>query len=151
MVSKTGSRRKIKKAEIIESSVTKVNPKNGQENDNDESKSIIQNTIGISKKIAYTLSKASRSALKSTIDLCVVKHITEDQLHGKWLFRQDVEVHPGIFVSCPATIQFLEDRNVVTVFEGTELKSKFTFKERFSKYLKLQFDLFIYAYITLLI
>ena len=94
------------------------------------SSSLAQSTFDLTKQLAVSIGKVSKSLVKSTVDLCVVKHVTEDQIRGKWLLRQEVEVRKGIFVSCPATVQFMEDGTVVTVFEGVQHKNKLTFTER---------------------
>jgi len=94
------------------------------------SSSFAQSTFDLTKQLAVSIGKVSKSLVKSTVDLCVVKHVTEDQIRGKWLLRQEVEVRKGIFVSCPATVQFMEDGTVVTVFEGVQHKNKLTFTER---------------------
>lgn len=118
-----------------------VKPYDDEDNDNDasltkisddSSSSLMKSSFDLTKKLAYSMSRAGKSIIKSTVDLCVVKHVTLDQLYGKWLIRQEVEVKKGIFVSCPATILFKEeDGTVVTMFEGAEYKSRFTFKERY--------------------
>ena len=93
--------------------------------------SLVKNAFDITKKLAYGVGKAGKSVVKTSIDLCVNKHVTVNQIYGKWLIRQDVEVRKGIHVSCPATIQFHEeDGTVSTMFEGVEYKSKFIFKEK---------------------
>lgn len=98
--------------------------------DSPVSNSLVQSTFDLTKQLAISLGKAGKSLVKSTVNLCVVKHVTIDQIHGKWLLRQEVEVRKGIFVSCPATIQFMEDGTVVTVFEGVKHETKLTFTER---------------------
>ena len=98
--------------------------------DSPASSSLAQSTFDLTKQLAVSIGKVSKSLVKSTVDLCVVKHVTEDQIRGKWLLRQEVEVRKGIFVSCPATVQFMEDGTVVTVFEGVQHQTKLTFTER---------------------
>ena len=113
-----------------------VHPINDNEAPPISSNSLLKNTFDITKKVVSAITKTSRKVAKTTVDLCVVKHIKQEEIYGKWLMRQEVEVRKGIFVSCPATILFKEDDNssgggvVSTVFEGHEHKFKFKFTER---------------------
>lgn len=124
-------------------------------NDNDDydsgstdssSNSLVKSTFDITKKLAFGIGKAGKSIVKTSIDMCVAKHVTMEQVYGKWLIRQEVEIRKGIHVSCPATIHFKEDEGVVsTMFEGVEYKSKFTFKERYeTKHSSQSFTLFTF-------
>jgi len=80
--------------------------------------------------IAKLLTKMGRSSMKGTVDLFSAKHVSLKQILGKWRLSQEVEVRKGAFVSCPATIEFCEDHDVISYFEGNEFVSKFTFRER---------------------
>ena len=112
-----------------------IHPINENESSPTSSNSILKNTFDITKKVVSAITKTTRKVAKTTVDLCVVKHIKQEEIYGKWLMRQEVEVRKGVFVSCPATILFKEDENssggvVSTVFEGQEHKFKFKFTER---------------------
>ena len=133
--------------------------------------------VDFGKKLIFSVGKLTKSIAKNSVDLVVAKHVSHEQIFGKWLLRQEVELRPGIFVTCPATIQFEEDTGpeedlsnnkldsrrerqvvpsskkrgtssstksstdnssqrlstgtVITVFEGVEYRSKYTFTERY--------------------
>ena len=74
--------------------------------------------------------KMTKGSVKAAVDLCANKHVSLLQIVGKWRIQQEIEVRKGVFMACPATIEFLEDGSVVTMCEGQEYKSDFSFKER---------------------
>ena len=80
--------------------------------------------------LASKAMKLTKGSVKAAVDLCANKHVNLLQIVGKWRIQQEIEVRKGVFVACPATIEFLEDGSVVTTCEGQEYKSEFTFKER---------------------
>jgi hypothetical protein len=74
--------------------------------------------------------KLAKGTVKGAVDLAANKHVVEYQIFGKWRFMQEIEVKKGVFISCPATIEFLEDGTVVTVCDGQKFESEYVFKER---------------------
>lgn len=74
--------------------------------------------------------KLAKGTVKGAVDLAANKHVAEYQIFGKWRFMQEIEVKKGVFISCPATIEFLEDGTVVTVCDGQKFESEYVFKER---------------------
>jgi len=74
--------------------------------------------------------KLTKGSVKAAVDLCANKHVTMNQIMGKWRIQQEIEVRRGVFISSPATIEFCDDGSVLTTCDGQEFKSEFTFKER---------------------
>ena len=74
--------------------------------------------------------KLAKGTVKGAVDLAANKHVAEYQIYGKWRFMQEIEVKNGVFISCPATIEFVEDGTVVTLCDGQKYESEYVFKER---------------------
>lgn len=74
--------------------------------------------------------KLGKGTVKSAVDLAANKHVAEYQIYGKWRFMQEIEVKKGVFISSPATIEFMEDGTVVTVCDGQKYESEYVFKEK---------------------
>jgi len=80
--------------------------------------------------LANMAMRLTKGSVKAAVDLAANKHVTLNQIVGKWRLQQEIEVRKGVFISCPATLEFLEDGTVVTTCDGQEFKSEFVFKER---------------------
>lgn len=95
---------------------------------------------GISAVGAKAL-KASRRSLKSAVDLLAGKHVSQQQIVGKWRLHQEVTLRKGITVSCPSTFELLKNGSVVTTFEDQVYLSSYVFKERqWPRYCTIQFE-----------
>ena len=85
--------------------------------------------------------KASRRSLKSAVDLLAGKHVSLQQIVGKWRLQQEVTLRKGIVVSCPSTFELLKNGTVVTTFEDQVFHSTYVFKERqWPRYCTIQFE-----------
>lgn len=85
--------------------------------------------------------KASRRSLKSAVDLLAGKHVSLQQIVGKWRLHQEITLRKGIVVSCPSTFELLKNGTVVTTFEDHVYHSPYVFKERqWPRYCTIQFE-----------
>jgi hypothetical protein len=57
-------------------------------------------------------------------------YVDNGQSSGKWRMEQEVELRKGATVTCPATIEFTEQGQVITAFEGKLFTSEYKFTER---------------------
>jgi hypothetical protein len=73
--------------------------------------------------------KLGKVGVKSVFDLLSNKHVTQQQIVGKWKIMQDIQIRSGVIINFPATIQFFEDGSLKTQFESKEYLSKYEFIE----------------------
>ena len=127
---KNGKKKSSKSSKAIKSiSKHKIREKSNH-NDNTESvseKSYISDTL---ESLSKDVLSVGRSSMKGAVDLLSAKHVYLDQIFGKWRLSQEVEIREGVFVSCPATIEFCEGNVVYSYFNDNEFTSEFIFKER---------------------
>jgi hypothetical protein len=76
------------------------------------------------------LSKFTRGSAKGVFEAVTSKHVSLEQVVGKWKLLQEVSSASGSVVTCPATIELLANGTILTTFNGAVMKSEFTFKER---------------------
>jgi len=95
-----------------------------------KSANVLSKGLESASDLANMAMKLTKGSVKAAVDLCANKHVTLMQIVGKWRLQQEIEVRKGAFVACPATIELHEDGSVVTICDGQEFKSEFTFKER---------------------
>ena len=72
----------------------------------------------------------TKKSFKSSVDFLASAHVIQSKILGKWRLHQDVEVRKGVILSCPATIEFLDDSTLLTFFNDEEYKSEYSFKEK---------------------
>ena len=118
-----------KKTSSKSSSKNKKKKKTNILNDieSDPEKSYISDTL---ESLSKDVLSVGRSSMKGAVDLLSAKHVYLDQIFGKWRLSQEVEIREGVFVSCPATVEFCEDNVVYSYFNDNEFTSEFIFKER---------------------
>ena len=74
--------------------------------------------------------KLTKKSIKSSVDFLASAHVMQSKILGKWRLHQEIEVRKGIILSCPATIEFLDDSTLSTFFNDEEYKSEYSFKEK---------------------
>jgi len=112
---------------------------NDDDDDDDDRKEIYKkkkssSVVGSSVKGISTLAdfavKLTKKSFKSSVDFLASAHVIQSKLLGKWRLHQEIEVRKGIILSCPATVEFLDDSTLLTFFNDEEYKSEYKFKEK---------------------
>ena len=86
--------------------------------------------VGSLTTAAASAFKLTKGGVKAAVDLVSSKHVTASQIVGKWRMEQEVEISKGASVTCPASLEFTENGEVITTFEGKSLTSDLKFTER---------------------
>ena len=94
------------------------------------SSSLLESSVGSLASAATAAFKFTKGGVKSAVDLVAAKHVTLPQIVGKWRMEQEVQLSKGASYMCPATIEFTDDGQVITTFEGKTFTSTFKFTER---------------------
>lgn len=94
------------------------------------SSSLLESSVGSLATAATAAFKFTKGGVKSAVDLVAAKHVTLPQIVGKWRMEQEVQLSKGASYMCPATIEFTDDGQVITTFEGKTFTSTFKFTER---------------------
>mmetsp|Transcript_16870 Transcript_16870/g.16222 ORF Transcript_16870/g.16222 Transcript_16870/m.16222 type:complete len:367 (+) Transcript_16870:273-1373(+) len=92
--------------------------------------SMLEGGVGSLASAATAAFKLTKGGVKTAVDLVSSKHVTMTQIAGKWRMEQEVELRKGAIVTCPATIEFTEQGQVITAFEGKLFTSEYKFTER---------------------
>ena len=74
--------------------------------------------------------KITKGGVKAAVDLVSAKHVSSSQIAGKWRMEQEVQISKGASVTCPASLEFTEDGQVLTSFEGKVSTTGYKFTER---------------------
>ena len=92
--------------------------------------SILDSGLKSISTLADFAAKVTKKSLKLSVDFLASAHVIQSKILGKWRLHQDVEVRKGVILSCPATIEFLDDSTLLTFFNDEEYKSEYSFKEK---------------------
>jgi len=102
----------------------------GRKPSTSSSPSLLESGVGTLANAATAAFKFTKGGVKSAVDLVAAKHVTLPQIVGKWKMEQEVQLSKGASYMCPATVEFTEDGQVLTTFEGKTFTSEFKFTER---------------------
>lgn len=91
---------------------------------------IFETSVGSLTTAAAAAFKLTKGGVKVAVDLVSAKHVTISQFVGKWRMEQEVQISKGASITCPASLEFTEDGQVITSFEGKVQTSEFKFIER---------------------
>jgi hypothetical protein len=86
------------------------------------------------KRYAFASGKLCRSALKTSYDLVAVKHVTLQQILGKWNLEQQIALKEDVILDVPAVLELFRGHQVSLICNGIEHKSEFEFEERYALY-----------------
>ena len=92
--------------------------------------STINKGIESASSVVNMAMKLTKGTVKSALDLCSTKHVTQRQITGKWRLQQEIELRKGSIINCPASIELLKDGTVISYFNDQEFQSQYIFKER---------------------
>jgi hypothetical protein len=87
--------------------------------------SVMEIGVGGLATAASAAFKLTKGGVKTAVDLISAKHVTLNQIVGKWRMEQDVQVSKDASITCPATLEFTEQGQVVTSFNGKVYTSEF--------------------------
>jgi hypothetical protein len=93
-----------------------------------ESKTSLFQTLG---RLAVASAGIARSALKTSFDLVAVKHVTLEQIIGKWILEQRLELKDGVVLDVPAVLELFSADQLSLICDGYEHRSDFEFEERY--------------------
>ena len=91
---------------------------------------IFETGIGSLSTAAAAAFKLTKGGVKAAVDLVSAKHVSSSQIAGKWRMEQEVQISKRASVTCPASLEFTEDGQVLTSFEGKISTTGYKFTER---------------------
>jgi hypothetical protein len=95
-----------------------------------KSSSVVGSSVKGISTLAHFAVKLTKKSFKSSVDFLASAHVMQSKILGKWRLHQEIEVRKGIILSCPATVEFLDDSTLLTFFNDEEYKSEYAFKEK---------------------
>jgi hypothetical protein len=93
-----------------------------------ELKTSLFQTLG---RLAVASAGIARSALKTSFDMVAVKHVTLEQIIGKWILEQQLELKDGVVLDVPAVLELFSADQLSLICDGYEHRSDFEFEERY--------------------
>jgi hypothetical protein len=80
--------------------------------------------------VAGNALKLTKSTVKASFDLLAGKHVSLFDIAGTWTMMQEVQLPDGSVHTTPVIFHLAENKTLVSIFNGQEHKSKYTFQER---------------------
>ena len=78
--------------------------------------STINKGIESASSVVNMAMKLTKGTVKSALDLCSTKHVTQRQITGKWRLQQEIELRKGSIINCPHHPTNLQIKNLNTLY-----------------------------------
>ena len=95
-----------------------------------KSESAATKSADAAMKVTSSLLSLSKKTVKVGLDFLAGKHVTVEDISGKWKIEQEVEIKEDVIINCPATIHLMENGTVETYFEDKQYHTTFILTEK---------------------